>query len=270
MKRLVGKIFLFAVCCGVLFPSCSTVPVTGRRQLSLVSDQEVLALSNQSFTDYMKSAKVSSNTVAAQQVKRVGGRIAQAVESYLKSHGMAADLDQYKWQFVLVADPTPNAFAMPGGKVVVNEGILPYTKDDNGLAVVLGHEIAHAVARHSSERISQQMLVQYGNTALNALMSEKSSTAQALASSVYGLGAQYGVMLPYSRKHEYEADRLGLIFMAMAGYDVNQAPKFWTRMSQMSGSGSTPQFMSTHPSDANRIKEIQAAIPEALKYKKQQ
>ena len=257
------KIILYTLAAALL-GSCSSVPLTGRRQLSLVSDAEVLSLSEQSFTDYMKTAKVSSNQQQTAQVLRVGQKIAAAVDTYLRKNGMSADADTYKWQFVLVKDNTPNAFCMPGGKVVVNDGILPYTLDDDGLAVVLGHEIAHAVAKHSSERISQQMLVQYGGTALGALLQNKSAITQQLASTVYGLGTEVGVMLPYSRKQETESDRMGLIFMAMAGYNPQKAPAFWQRMA--ANGSSTPEFLSTHPSDASRSAALEKSIPEALKY----
>lgn len=244
--------------------SCSTVALTGRKQLLLVSDSEVMSLSNQSFTDYMKTAKPSTNAQNTAMVVRVGKNIATAVETYLKANGRSSDIGQFAWEFHLVQDATPNAFCMPGGKIVVNEGILPYTQNEAGLAVVLGHEVAHAVAKHSAERISQQMLVSYGGTALGVLLQNKSAATQQLAQTVYGLGSQVGVMLPYSRLNESEADHMGLIFTAMAGYDPQAAIPFWQRM-QASGGG-TPEFLSTHPSDATRIKNLQSLMPEALKY----
>lgn len=247
--------------------ACSTVAVTGRKQLHLVSNQEVLSLSNQSFTDYMKEAKPSKDVKNTEMVVRVGRNIANAVEAYLRNNGRAADVKQFAWEFHLVQDPTANAFCMPGGKIVVNEGILPITQTEEGLAVVLGHEVAHAVANHSAERISQQMLAGYGGVALGVLTQGRSELSQALAMQVYGLGAQYGVMLPYSRLNENEADHLGLIFMAMAGYNPEAAVPFWQRMSQ--GGASVPEFMSTHPSDQTRIKKLQELLPEAMKYYKQ-
>jgi len=180
---------------------------------------------------------------------------------------MEADIASYAWEFNWVKDTSVNAFCMPGGKVVVFEGILPVTKNEIGLAVVLGHEIAHAVAKHSNERMSQQMGVQYGSEFLNMLTSKKSAAAQNTWNMIYGLGAQYGFMLPYSRKHELEADRIGLIFLAMAGYDPNQAVTFWERMAANS-QGAPMEFMSTHPSDATRIAQIKQYIPEALTYYK--
>lgn len=262
LKHLSG-LFLFLL---VFFSSCSTVAVTGRRQLHLVSDEEVMSLSNQSFSDYMKTAKPSTNAANTAMVVRVGRNIASAVETYLKANGRADDVKQFAWEFHLVQDATPNAFCMPGGKIVVNEGILPYTKDENGLAVVLGHEVAHAVAKHSSERLSQQLLLNYGGTALGVLMSNKSELAQSVAQQVYGLGSQVGVVLPYSRLNENEADHMGLIFTAMAGYDPRAAIPFWQRMAQ--AGGGTPEFLSTHPSDATRVRKLEELMPEALKYYK--
>ncbi len=257
------KNILLLSICAVLLAACSTVPITGRKQLSLVSNQEVMSLSLQEYDKFMQSSTLSSDKANTALVVKVGQNIANAVGTYYKSMGMEDMLDGYTWEFHLVQAPDVNAFCMPGGKIVVYEGILPYTQNETGLAVVLGHEVAHAVAKHSNERMSQQLVSQYGAVALSALLSKSSATTQQLASTVYGLGAEYGVMLPFSRKQELEADHLGLIFMAIAGYDPNQAIPFWERMSAQGGK--VPEFMSTHPSDQHRIEDIQKEIPDAIK-----
>ena len=262
MKRIILYVLL-----AVTLASCSTVLLTGRKQLSLVSDSEVLTSSFQSYKQFIDSVPASKDKVNTALVKKVGLNISKAVEAYLNANGMSADAATYAWEFNLVKDTAVNAFCMPGGKVVVFEGILPVTKNETGLAVVLGHEIAHAVAKHSNERMSQQMIVQYGSALTNVLISNKSAATQNTINMVYGLGAQYGYMLPYSRKHELEADRLGLIFLAMAGYDPNQAVAFWERMAA-SSKGAPMEFMSTHPSDATRINQIKQYLPEALTYYK--
>lgn len=265
MKRK-KKILLF---CGLvlLVVGCSRVPLTGRKQLLLVSDAEVLSLSQQSYSQYMTTAKKSTNVQATQMVYRVGRRIAAAVETYLRNNGMENELKGFAWEFNLIQDATPNAFCMPGGKIVVYEGILPYTRDEEGLAIVLGHEVAHAVARHSAEQMSRQVLANVGGEAVGIATAGKSAAMQGLAQQVFGLGAQVGVMLPYSRKNESEADRIGLIFSAMAGYNPQAALGFWQRMAAM-GSASSPEFLSTHPSDESRIKDLQKEIPKAMKYYK--
>lgn len=245
---------------------CSTVALTGRKQLRLVSDEEVLSLSNQSFNEYMSTAQPSADNTATAMVVRVGKRIAAAVEEYLNTHGKADDIKDFAWEFHLVRDEEPNAFCMPGGKIVVNEGILSYTKTEDGLAIVLGHEVAHAVAKHSAERISQQKLMGYGGAALDLALANKTSATQTLAQTVYGLGAQVGVMLPYSRLNESEADHMGLIFAAMAGYNPEAAIAFWQRMAAQGGG--TPEFLSTHPSDHTRIQRLQGYMSEALRYYK--
>jgi len=262
MKRLFFYVlFVFALV------SCSTVLLTGRKQLSLVSDSEVLTSSFQSYKQFIDSVPASKDKVNTTLVKTVGQKMSTVVDSYLKAKGMTADAATYAWEFNLVKDTTMNAFCMPGGKMVVFEGILPVTKNEVGLAVVLGHEIAHAVAKHSNERMSQQMVVQYGSSLTNMLISNKPAATQSTINLIYGLGAQYGYMLPYSRKHELEADRLGLIFLAMAGYDPNEAITFWERMSANS-QGAPMEFTSTHPSDATRITQIKQYLPEALTYYK--
>ena len=265
MKRIILLITasIFLASCENIPQIIGEVPLIGRKQVLLVSNSDMLALSIQSYNDFLGSSTLSTNTAQTALVKNVGAKIAAEVEKYLRNNKLEKEISGFAWEFNLVKDNQVNAFCMPGGKVVFYEGILPYTKDETGIAVVMGHEIAHAVAKHSNERMSQEMLIQYGGAlASNVLFSEKSQWFDML----YGLGTQVGVTLPFSRKQEYEADRLGAIFMAMAGYDPNEAINFWERMSD--GSTSTFDFMSTHPSDANRIKELKELMPEAMKYYK--
>lgn len=262
---------IFFLAALLLLASCgttSTVPITGRKQHLLVSDEQVLSLSNQQYQSYMKTAKASTNATNTAMVKRCGQKLAQAVESYLKANGMGSETSSYAWEFNLVQDQNVNAFCMPGGKIVVYEGLLPVTKDEASLAIVLGHEIAHAVAKHSAERLSNSVRQQYGTQILSGVLAGAgaSSGLQQISSSVFGLGSQIG-SAAYSRKQESEADHLGLIFAAMAGYDPQGAVAFWQRMSQSTGGGSSSLF-SDHPSDATRISDIQGWMTEALKYYK--
>lgn len=257
---------LFLVSYLLLFAGCGSVPITGRKQLSLVSNQEVLSLSLQQYGEFIRSAPKSTDQANTMLVQRVGRNIANAVETYLKTNGYTDQVKDYSWEFNLVKSDQVNAFCMPGGKIVVYEGILPYTQNETGLAVVLGHEVAHAVAKHANERMSNQIATEYGTAAVGAALSGSSAGVQQAAAVAIGLGSQYGILLPYSRKQELEADKLGLIFMAMAGYDPGAAAGFWQRMSQKGSS--TPEFMSTHPSDNTRIQQIQKDLPEALKYYK--
>ena len=250
-----------------LLSGCSSVPITGRRQVILMPESEMMTMSFTQYDEFLKENKLSSDKKNADLVSSVGARISAAVEKYMSENGLASKLEGYAWEFKLVQDDTPNAWCMPGGKVVFYTGILPFTQDETGMAVVMGHEIAHAVARHGNERMSQQMITQFGSELGNAMLSEKSAQTQQIFSSVYGVGSQVLVALPYSRSHETEADRLGLIFMAMAGYDPSQAVAFWERMAA-SGGQSKPEFLSTHPSDQTRIKDLQTFLPEALKYYK--
>jgi len=245
----------------LLLAGCGSVPVTGRRQVLLVSDQEVLSSSLTQYNDYMKSAPKSKSTQQSAMVTRVGKRIAAATEQYLKQNGLADEVKNFAWEFNLVKDNQVNAFCMPGGKIVVYEGLMKLVSSDDELAVVIGHEVAHAVAKHSNERMSQQMLAQYGAQILNQSLAQKGAAIQTIANQVYGVGAQYGVMLPFSRKHESEADYMGLIFMRMAGYNPDVAVNFWQKMAA-GGSAKVPEIMSTHPSDARRISDIQKALPE--------
>lgn len=251
----------------LLLAGCGSVPVTGRRQMLLVSDQEVLASSLAQYKDYMKTAPKSTATTQSARVTRVGKNIAAATERYLKQNGLENEIGNFAWEFTLVKDKQVNAFCMPGGKIVVYEGLLSVISSDDDLAVVIGHEVAHAVAKHSNERMSQQMLAQYGAQILGQTLAQKSVAMQNIAGQVYGLGAQYGVMLPFSRKHETEADYMGLVFMRMAGYNPDAAVTFWQKMSA-GGSAQVPELLSTHPSDARRINDIRKALPEIkAKYK---
>jgi predicted Zn-dependent protease len=260
------RYFSLIVAFSLLLVGCGSVPVTGRKQLNLVSDQEVLTLSLQQYSDFIKSAPISTDKANTALVQKVGRNIANAVETYLRNNGYANELSAYAWEFNLVKSTEVNAFCMPGGKIVVYEGILPYTQNETGLAVVLGHEVAHAVAKHANERMSQQMLTGYGTAAVGTALGGASAGVKQATAAALGLGSQYGILLPFSRKQELEADELGLIFMAMAGYDPNQAAAFWIRMSQQGSS--MPEFMSTHPSDNTRIQQIQKDLPKALKYYK--
>lgn len=243
----------------------STVPITGRKQNLLVNDEQVLSLSNQQYQEYMKTARLSANAANTAMVKRVGQRLANAVVTYLNNNGMGSDVSQYQWEFSLVQDPNVNAFCMPGGKIVVYEGLLPVTQDESSLAIVLGHEIAHAVARHSAERLSNQVKQQYGSQILGSVLSGTgvSTDMQQLGATVFGIGSTLG-SAAYSRKQESEADRLGIIFAAMAGYNPQVAVAFWQRMASATGGGSS--IFSDHPSDAKRISDIQKWMPEALGY----
>lgn len=256
MKRQIAAITTLLL----LLAGCGSVPVTGRKQVLLVSDQEILASSLTQYRNYMKTVPKSTAAQSSAMVTRVGKRIAAATEKYMKQNGLAEEVKNFAWEFNLVKGEQVNAFCMPGGKIVVYEGLMKLVSNDDELAVVIGHEVAHAVAKHSNERMSQQMLTQYGAQILNLSLSQKNTAVQAIANQVYGIGAQYGVMLPFSRKHESEADYMGLIFMRMAGYNPDASISFWQKMS----TGSTtkvPELMSTHPSDARRINDIRKALP---------
>ena len=254
-----------------LLVSCGTtktVPITGRQQSLMVSDGDVLSLSTQQYQEFMKTAKLSTNAANTAMVKRVGQNLATAVTNYLNSNGMSADVQNFKWTFNLVENKEANAWCMPGGLICVYEGILPLTQDEPSLAIVLGHEIAHAVARHSAEQMSTQIKQQYGMQIGAAVLggmgvgSNTSSIIQAIAAQGFNFKN-----LSYSRSHESEADHMGLIFAAMAGYDPQVAVSFWQRIAAASNNQKS-EFLSDHPSDATRIKQIQGWMPEALKYYK--
>ncbi|MBS1977012.1 MAG: M48 family metallopeptidase [Bacteroidetes bacterium] len=252
----------------LMLSDCATVAVTGRKQLSLVSNEELIPMSAQQYQGIVQKGPLSKNAEQAAMIRRVGERVQHAVEQFMANSGRSADLAGFSWEFNLIDDPnTVNAWCMPGGKVAFYTAILPICKDENGVAIVMGHEVAHAIANHGRERMSQQMLEQFGINTLSTLMGQNPTAANQLLLQAVGAGAQVG-MLKFSREHESEADHMGLIFMAMAGYDPNQAPIFWQRMSTMSGGQQPPEWLSTHPSHETRIKDLQGWIPEAMQYYK--
>ncbi len=267
MRNRISKIAILATFLAFWGYSCSTVPLTGRKQLNMLPESEMISMSFTQYDQFLQDNKISTDRENVQLVKRVGGRISAAVEEYFTQNGMQDRISSFEWEFNLVENDTPNAWCMPGGKVVIYSGILPVTKDETGLAVVMGHEIAHAVARHGNERMSQQMVAQMGGTALSIAIDEKPEQTKNIFMTAYGVAAQVGAILPYSRTHESEADQLGLIFMALAGYDVNEAVDFWQRMSAQGGQ-KPPEFLSTHPSDETRIRKLKEFLPEAKKYYK--
>jgi len=264
-----NKTTLFtSLVCILFFCACSTVPLTGRKQLSLVDDKTMQQQASLAYKDLLKDpkTKVVKGTSNAQMVQRVGKKIAQAVETYLQRNGYA-DQYQFSWEFNLIDDAQVNAWCMPGGKVAVYTGIIPVTQTEAGLATVMGHEIAHAIARHSAERASNVLAAQGIGVGVGLASSKQSQLTQALIGQLYGVGSQVA-LLKYSRNQESEADRMGLTFMAMAGYNPNEATAFWQRMASKAGGQKPPEFLSTHPSDERRIADIQRLIPEAMQYYK--
>ncbi len=267
MKKI--KFYAIAAAVVLTLASCgttSTVPLTGRKHKISYSDQQILSLSNQEYTKYMTSARKSSNVANTAMVQRVGRRLANAVETYLKNNGYASDIQNFSWEFNLVQDKSVNAFCMPGGKIVVYEGLLPYTQNESALAIVLGHEIAHAVARHSAEQMTKQHNQQLGTSVVGTVLN--SAVGSGVGTIASGIAGNYFSFrnLKYSRDDETEADYMGLIFAAMAGYDPEVAIPFWQRMAGNSGSGNSNDLFSDHPSDANRISALQKEMPTALKY----
>jgi predicted Zn-dependent protease len=251
----------------LLAQACAKVPITGRRQMNLVNESELMAMSVTNYQDFLKEhPALPEGDARSKLVRKVGQRIADAATRFLNENKAGDRVAGFEWVFNAVEDPTVNAWCMPGGKVVVYSGILPVTADEVGLAVVMGHEISHAIARHGNERMSQAIALQGAGMTLEVLTGQKPSLARDLFLQSFGIGSQLG-MLAYSRKHETEADKMGLVFMAMAGYDPREAPRFWQRMSQ-GGGQAPPEILSTHPSDETRMRDLEAYMPEALKYYK--
>lgn len=261
LKHIVRSLCLTVVS-GILFSACGAVPLTGRKQILLVSDQEIFQAGLVQYKEYLNTAVISSDQASTDIVKGVGRKLADATEMYLRASGLEHEIANFDWEFNLIKDSQINAFCMPGGKIVVYEGLLSVARTPDELAVVLGHEIAHAVAKHSNERMSQQILTQYGIALISSALSEKSVAVRDLATTVFGLGAKVGMMLPYSRKHEYEADYMGIVFMELAGYDSDSSVTFWKKMAEL-GESSVPEILSTHPSDDKRIANLEQKIAEA-------
>jgi len=257
---------LILVPAALFFGSCAEVPITHREGLHLVPESQLLTLSFQQYEQVLKTSKLSSNQNKTHMVRTVGEKVAKSAEAFLKDSGGSDKTKDYHWEFNLIEDDkTVNAWCMPGGKVGVYTGILPYAQDENGLAVILGHEIGHAIADHGNERMSQALLAEMGGMALSAALSQKPRETQDLFMAVFGVGVSVGALLPYSRLHESEADRIGLMLMARAGYDPRESIPFWERMSK-ERKAKAPEFLSTHPAPESRIENLKNYIPDALPY----
>ena len=260
MKKIIALIFTV-----FLFVECSTVPITGRKRVNFVSDSQVLPASFAQYNNFLEENKLSTNREMTNQVKTVGKNIAAAVDRFMRANNMVEEANAYKWEFNLVDDKTVNAWCMPGGKVVFYTGIMPICDNVNGVAAVMGHEVAHAFAKHGQERMTQGQLQQLGGLAVALGTSGKDPKSQQIWNTAFGVGSSLG-MLKFSRTHEQEADRLGLVFMIMAGYDGEEAAEVWVRMSQRAGKNSTPRILSTHPTNESRIKDLRTYLPTARKY----
>ncbi|UCG05861.1 MAG: M48 family metallopeptidase [Desulfobacterales bacterium] len=261
--------YLFLILLLFYIIGCAEVPITHRQSLHLVPESDLLTMSFQQYNEVLKKSKLSTDQQTVQMIRNVGFKIAKAAESFLAEAGQSANIKNYKWEFnVIEDDKMVNAWVMPGGKAAVYTGILPYTQNETGLAVVLGHEVGHALADHGNERMSDALLAQMGGMALAAALSSSPQQTRQLFMTVYGAGATVGFLLPYSRLHESEADRIGLILMARAGYDPREAIPFWERMNKQEGKSRPPAFLSTHPAPETRIADIKKYIPEAIQYYK--
>ena len=258
MKRSFSLLLVF-----IFLVSCSTVPITGRKRINIVSDAQILPASFAQYSGFLSENKISSNAAKTNEIKSVGARISNAVDRYMRANGMKAEADSYRWEFNLIDDKTVNAWCLPGGKVVFYTGILPICKNTNGIAAVMGHEIAHAFAKHGQERMTSSYGQQLGGVAVAISTGNKDPRTKQLWNTIYGIGSQVG-MLAYSRTHETEADELGVVFMIMAGYDPAEAVNVWIRMSKRTGAqNAPPEFLSTHPSNQTRIKNLKDWIPQA-------
>jgi len=262
MKKIIGLLLAIGLLTG-----CALNLLTGRKQLNLVQESEMQLMATSQYATFLSENKVlnSSNSRDAATVDRVGARISKAITKYFATRGESTLLEGYQWEFNTIDSKEINAWCMPGGKVVVYTGLLSVTQNEAALAIVMGHEIAHSVARHGNERMSQAMVQQLGGMALEVALAQKPQETQNLFMTAYGIGSEVGAILPWSRQQETEADQYGLIFSAIAGYDPREALPFWQRMAA-AGGGSPPEFLSTHPSDATRLRKLEQFIPEAMKY----
>jgi len=250
--------------------ACSKNTITGRSQFKLLPESELQSMATQQYQQFLSTNQVvsSSSNKDAEMISRVGQRIRQAVESYYAGKGLSKELNGYNWEYHLVDNKEANAWCMPGGKIVVYTGLLPYTQNEAALAVVIGHEVTHAIFQHGNERMSQQLGAELAGAGLQVALSNKPTETQNAFLTAYGLGTQVGVLLPFSRKHEYEADHYGLIWAAMAGYNPQEAIPLWERMQKAASGQRPPEFLSTHPSEGNRIEQLKKFMPEAMKYYK--
>lgn len=266
MIRWISSVFITAS----LVIACSRNPITNRQQFKLVPETELMAMANTQYRNFLSTNRVVSpgNNRDAEMVRRVGKRITDAVESYFASQGLQSQLDGYKWEYNLVQDNAANAWCMPGGKIVVYTGLLPITQNEAALAAVIGHEVTHAIFNHGNERMSQGLIQQLGGVALSVALANRPAQTQNLFMNAYGITSSVGVILPFARKHELEADRYGLWWMAMAGYNPREAIGLWDRMEAASNGARPPEFLSTHPSEGRRRDQLNKYMNEALQFYK--
>lgn len=258
MKKLICLTiaFLFLI-------SCSTVPITGRQRINVVSDAQILPTSFEQYAGFLKDHKLSTDAKMTNEIQTVGMKISRAVDRFMRANDMVKEANNYRWEFNLIEDETVNAWCMPGGKVVFYTGILPICDNTDGIAAVMGHEVAHAFAKHGQERMTSSYGQQLGGIAVALGTSKEDPRKQKIWNTIYGVGSSVG-MLAYSRTHETEADKLGMVFMIMAGYQPEEAIQVWVRMSERSGKKTPPEFLSTHPSNQSRINNLKAYLPTAI------
>lgn len=258
MKKVISLAVVF-----LFIASCSTVPITGRKRINIVSDAQILPVSFEQYAGFLKEHKISTDVKMSNEVQNVGINISRAVDKFMRANGMVSEANNYRWEFNLIDDKTVNAWCMPGGKVVFYTGILPICENTDGIAAVMGHEVAHAFAKHGQERMTSAYGQQLGGIAVALGTGKKDPKSRELWNTIYGVGSTVG-MLAFSRTHETEADKLGMVFMVMAGYKPEEAINVWIRMSQRASGGAPPEFLSTHPSNKTRINNLKNYLPTAV------